>query len=303
MKIIKGGKTLTSEALNAEIILNEKNRKIEEIKRQERFSEIDSHIEKIINLPTLIYVSDTAPLNPQDGDIWFKIIAQNNLPPFTDYLFRFDASELNLEDNQKVSRWSDLSINANDIIQNNVDYQPVFLKNGLNNKPTVQFNTSFLEKELFTLDNTKENTVFIVYQFEDISQSSTLIAVGTPDSSNKAYGLRFSNTAGGLTPIINSVNFPLAKIRNTSTSVILASFDFDGLMTRAYENSTNYDSKEYVGDIGIHNILRVGKNSYNSSSSSEWFKGKISEIIYFSKLLSDEDRVLMESFLMNKWLR
>ena len=113
------------------------------------------------NLPNIV-VSETRPENPTEGMILFRIIKGPEIPiPVTDYFFRFDASKLYLDDGAKVAQWDDLSVNGNDLIQPNTVSQPTFLKTGLNGKPTVRFNNSFMDISPFSFD--KYDLLYIYY--------------------------------------------------------------------------------------------------------------------------------------------
>lgn len=248
------------------------------------------------NLPNIV-VSETRPENPTEGMILFRIIKGPEIPiPVTDYFFRFDASKLYLDDGAKVAQWDDLSVNGNDLIQPNTVSQPTFLKTGLNGKPTVRFNNSFMDISPFSFDKYDTATTFITIQVEDSNDSHVIVMAGKDGETSRAYGLRVSAAGDLVGTYINNALRGYVAIGDKLT--FLYSAVYDGITSKGYKDGVFESQPAYDQPISSDiNLLRFGKHP----SGVEPFLGKISEIVHYTRNLDDAERVSVETYLMDKW--
>lgn len=242
-------------------------------------------------------VSETEPINPTEGTIWFQIINDNELSIPTDYLFRFDASELDIADNSKVSQWNDLSANGNNLVQATDSLRPIFSLTGLNEKPTVQFDNSELSDTSFTLPNIEASSLFIVCQAESIT-SASIMTIGVLGTVDMIFGVRMSGS--GKTAGIRINGTQTAATVPVDINPFLGTYTWDKQnYVIAYKNGNEVSAHSYANDIMPHDCLRLGDSL--TTSAPEPFFGKISEVIYFDRILADEERILVENYLIQKW--
>lgn len=248
---------------------------------------------------TKVVLSVGDPANPQEG-VLYAVIPEQDMP-VTDYFFRFDAMELGIENGSSVTEWSDLSGNGNHVYQSDSSLQPVYLAEGLNGRPTVRFEGTYLESGLFQLDNTDAFTVFVVTNTDARESSARIMSIGENDqSSSEAYYISFS---GGR----QSVGSVLPGGERYGTAIDgnprLYTANYNGAENSIYVNGASSGSISVTGDLGAHNSLGVGRRVTSSSSTSGIlpYYGEISEIIYFSRDLNASEMSALNTYLMDKW--
>lgn len=241
-----------------------------------------------------IEVVDEDPTNPQEGVLYF--VAKGGGIPVKDYLFRFDAHSLDLADNASVPLWQDLSGNGNDLSQANAAEQPTYLAAGLNGKPTVQFNNSSLSKSSFTLPNDDGATFFIVLQNEG-SSSSVVLSIGNEGSSSSAISFRSSGSLQRFGTYLNTADAVANAAQSTDLSGTLYSSSYNSAVITMYQDGVFVTDTAYTDPIGAHNLLRLGKDP----NGGRPFTGRISELIFYSRALSESEISSMNSYLMDKW--
>lgn len=230
------------------------------------------------------------PVNPEE-DVLYLVRSKEAEMPVTDYLFRFDASTLGLNDNEKVAIWQDLSPNGYDLTQANEADQPVFLTEGFNGKPTVDFNSTFLSRTPFSLPSTSNATIFSVLTIEDTASSVILGGVMAAVNGSVVFGMRYSSS-GSLT--IRMLGNQRARVDYSTAGEPIV---FAGLLgdeeTKAYKNGVEGIPAAVDGaTIGSHNSIQLGYTG---------FVGKISEFIYFPRALTEGEISSMNSHLITKW--
>lgn len=249
-----------------------------------------------------IFVNATEPVNPQDGDIWFMIPIEPEKPmPVTDCLFRFDASKLGLFDNDKVSEWKDLGNNGNDLMQASASSQPTYLAEGLNGKPTVMFNNSILDSANLLLDRVDGMTLFIVAKYNTVDASQSLFNVGEESSSASVTNRIRARMSGSAKKLVLDIN-SLAQVgapMDTTPYIFTASYN--NVEVAVSKNGVKGERKALTGNISIgeNAQIRLGRNLLTSVPDT--YSGLISEVIYFSRALSDDELEQMHTYLKNKW--
>lgn len=115
------------------------------------------------------------------------------LPDSEDLHAHFDATALNLSNNDSVSTWDDETGNGYDLTQATSADQPTYISDGINGNPSVSFRDEYLDVTFSEL--TQPNHVFIVYQaFEGTSVSSwSAIYDGESVGNRMAFALRDTN--------------------------------------------------------------------------------------------------------------
>lgn len=234
------------------------------------------------------------PLDPEEGVLY--VVAESTGIPVKDYFFRFDASALELNDNDKVSVWQDLSGNGFDLTQTDADRQPTFLATGLNGMPTVQFADSLLVNESFQLDNNTEFTVFMVTEVDDNTNSSTFFTIVERAALSYAVIMRFSGNDQDVIFDINGSRSAYAPL--ITTNPVLYTATYDPSVMRIYTNGSFIRQNGHSGALVTHDTLTLGGRP--AVSRIPYF-GRISELIYFTRVLNAVEQNAMNTYLMDKW--
>lgn len=245
-------------------------------------------------------MADGDPVNPQERVLYFVPKGGGGGMPVTDYLFRFDAMQLDLSDGANVSLWPDLSGNGNDLSQANEADQPVFLSVGLNGKPTVQFSNTFLDNSPFSLNNVNGATAFLVAEIDDTSSSSVVFTINDAGSTH-SFVMRISGSNQYFGAYINTWSSSSNGTMSSpiASGPVLYSATYDEAAIKLYEDGSLRDETAYTEPIGPHNLLRLGKSG--RSSQPQPYYGKISELIYFSRALSTTELNAMHTYIRSKW--
>jgi hypothetical protein len=201
-----------------------------------------------------------------------------------------DASSLELNDNDLVSSWTDLSDNNYHATQSEDGNKPTYKTNILNEKPTIRFNgEQYLQTTEFNNSLEQPNTAFVVFSAEP--NTGYILFDGITDGNRFAFGSSSSETntisifAG--TSLVSGESLPQdwaiwTGIYNTTDSKIIK----NGLL----KNTGNIGSQNLTGlTIGSRfNLIR-------------FLIGDISEILLYNSALSDSNRLLVENYLSQKY--
>lgn len=239
-------------------------------------------------------LDDGDPVNPQERVLY--LVAKGGGIPVKDYFFRFDAMQLDLTDGANVSLWPDLSGNGNDLSQANEAEQPTYLAAGLNGKPTVQFDGNSISKSAFSLPNDDGATFFIVLQNEG-SSSSVVLSIGNEGNTASAISFRSSGSLQTFGTYLNTADSVANAARSTDLNGMLYSSSYNSAVITMYQDGAFVTDTAYTDPIGAHNLLRLGKDP----NGGRPFTGRISELIYFARALSETEISDMNIYLMDKW--
>jgi len=212
----------------------------------------------------------------------------------------------------RVSSWADQSGNARDAVQAIEDYQPVLVRNQVNNKHGVLFTESHQimgATGLTGLDNLTGCTLFLVYRKGDLGSSSGQIVSGfTSSNSNMSWGFSWERlylqVVGGARRITNTY---VEKYRYFDRCCV-ASMVFNGSLTgdsnrlKAYLdglllNLYNYDTIPAILSSWSTYSLHGGCMNNNTVDNLMY----LHEIILYKSVLSDTDRHMVEHHLGSKY--
>lgn len=230
----------------------------------------------VINGKSKILNSKFRPVTPLDI----------NIPEI--WLDASDSSTISLN-GSNVSQWDDKSYNEFSFIQATESRQPLYSsakRNGLN---AVTFDgTDDNLKTTFTKTFTQPNTIFVVasvstgsgdYIYDGINSTNRHALLGNSDRWTLYGGLFLSTTTS-----YNSNLHLHSTVFNSSSSI----HRLDGTQVLS-------------GNTGTQNLadgLNLG-TFYNSVSNP--LNGDICEFILYNSILSDNERDIIESYLMTKW--
>lgn len=213
-----------------------------------------------------------------------------------------------LSDGNPVSMWPDSSGNAQHISQVTASAKPVYKINILNGKPVVRFDgvDDFLSKDsgFSAFSGGAAYTAFIVYKITNSANDQ--FSWNIPSEVNQ--GSRLQQSAGVLysTPVNGNSAYGSYAFTNTSSFHIFCDI-YDGskptaaTKLRHFKNGTQ-QSLTFFGTmpsgLGASSSFRLGMRSDGGTSP---FGGDIAEVLLYNKALSEAERLIVESYLNNKY--
>lgn len=231
--------------------------------------------------------------------LWFDSVSSNIYSIDSDF-----KDKIEIDDNIKISKWKDLSLEKNHSVQANSDYQPVFQKNSINNIHSLYFDgtNDFLEFSGNSLIG-KNYTIFVVEKKKDCASLKNCSFIG---------GL----IEGAITSTSHLLNFGYYgndKIRysnfNSQTN-LFSEFTF------SKNNQPNIHNIIFTSEYGFiywinNSILASDYNkktplaSYSKAriaqKQSEYYNGNIGEIIIYDRNLTEKERFDVTEYLSKKW--
>jgi len=177
------------------------------------------------------------------------------IPDSQDLLFRFDARELNISNNNSVDPWDD-EANDNDVTAGDA---PTFIDSGVEGLPTVRFNGSsnFLDVPFSAVS--QPNHIFLLFKLQSTSSSFETIfdAAG-----NSRHGFQSDSSGNWLIHGGSQLSGGSANTKPYIGNVL-----FDGSDSKLDLNQSN----EISGDAGSDSMdgFRVGDDSGLNSVHAE----------------------------------
>lgn len=226
-------------------------------------------------------------------------------------VLHLDSTVINPTGGGRVSEWLDQSGYSNNFYQGSNNIRPnlgLYAQLGL---PIVEFPSTRnayltlydnnLEGVDFYMDSTRNFTVFIVGSANTGNPNSTFISKsgGWGTSATYAFGL---NSLSQFQQVIrgnNSTTVGNGNVSPGNNDLNLHMSMWDGSNHYYYINGT-----EKIG----HNNIGTRSNQTNdiyigAAGNSNYLRGQIAEIIVFNRALSDSERIQVENFLQDKWLK
>jgi prepilin-type N-terminal cleavage/methylation domain-containing protein len=277
-----------------------------------------------MRLATAKSLTDKAPVPNVEGlELWLETTSENSLAIGT-------ASFKNIktpEDGQQIGRWNDLNPMAlnssykNHALQATSNYQPLYMKDGINGLPALLFDGSddyIASTTKFSIIN--NFTVFVVGFPKALCTINTVPHHGTsgqkyifyPQQGDIVYGGNNAASSGVslcenfIAPVEHGNNYMPYIISNQRVikKPIQFTLKYASGASKLYINSTD----SYSGSASGKNIfpgLTFGggrpRIPTNYGEDYGYFKGFIGEIIVYSADLNDNDRKLIETYLIEKW--
>ncbi len=192
-----------------------------------------------------------------------------------------------------VSEWTDYSGNGFHLNQTNAINRPIQTSSIYNEHTAVQFDGS----NDYLIANFGETfdqavTFFIVWKLS-VSKAQNLFD-GTDGTDRMSFYYPYSVT-NALAIIAGGVGIGLNYNKDVTTNLTISSLVFDST-SEMYDNGNLKGSSSTVGSNSLAG-LTVGAN-YNNSRP---FAGDIAEMIVYNSNLSEEDRQMVENYLMDKY--
>jgi hypothetical protein len=274
-------------------------------------------------------LTDKAPINAIDNlELWLETTSKESLAKGT-------TSFVNVEnpaDKQPIGRWNDLNpttLNSPqvDINQLNANYknpasqptsnlQPLYIQDGINGLPALFFDG--IDDHIASINNFSIINNFTVFIVGFPQASCTINSSGNPGTSGQKYifypqygdGVFPGNNAAGsgvslcenfIAPVEHAANYMPYVVSNARVikKPIQFTLKYSGGKPTLYLNSTD----SYSGNVSTKNVFPSLTFAGNKiiGDNYGYFKGYIGEIIVYSRDLSDSDRKLIETYLIEKW--
>jgi len=215
-------------------------------------------------------------------------------------LFQNSLDLRRVKDGDKIKKWFDASLKNNGLhlLQDNESRMPSYVLNGINNLPSVKYDSTenhFLYNSLNDFF-TPESTIFIV--FTPVSYNLTInqsylyvfggsIAIESGYHSN--YDL-FTYIGGGS-------NISVSLIKNKA-NIYIRKYDPSNNSSSIRINNGNAVTSNATFSLPFQNpYLHLG----NHGSAVRTFGGFFGEFIIFNRVLNDGEIKLVENYLKNKW--
>ena len=194
----------------------------------------------------------------------------------------------------KIASWSDLTGNATDAIEADVNNQPTYETNVVNGLPAVKFDG--------TLARGLEGT------FERSNNAGlTIVVVGQFTGSARRAFFEFYKTGGGTSQGSPRGFFFTYGFNNATSNYNLTQDSFN--VWSAYDTGSNTDFWEN-GSLVYSNWSNWGNTSFTGSGTyvlgddqtgGDQLNGYIAEFLIFDRQLTVDERNTLESYLRNKW--
>jgi hypothetical protein len=206
----------------------------------------------------------------------------------------------------KISSWYSMDpslLTKNDIIQLTDIHKPIYLNNAINGLPAVKFNgtSSFLELPYNPKLNQKNFTIFAVVK---TSSSSDYGAIFSSRSDPPKQGYVLYNTPAIEYEIWigNSETWGTpANSRITINRANILSADYNGNFLNFYDNGKYQGYMEQTISLNERQNFRIGAGKNENKNPEYFYDGYIGEIIIFERVLTTEERKMIESYLSQKW--
>jgi hypothetical protein len=251
---------------------------------------------------------------------WAQTIINNVTEIPTDHLKLWLKSDVGVVLNgSTVSKWEDQSGNGNDALQSNVNRQPVLLENELNGKPVLSFDgvddrLGFTGSSLIS-----RMTMFFVYKLKLTTPPIFILTFGPANNIQQRFALNMRGRPDN----------------NNDNDMIIGRADNTNLVIASIPGVVKYDEWRNITitrDQTVHNtnvwwndqmatITPEGSNvasSFSLGDSTASWGGigstdnyipfgtvrahcEIAELIVYDTLLSNEDRVAIEEYLVIKY--
>lgn len=212
-----------------------------------------------------------------------------------DLVLWLDASSLELNDNDLVESWTDLSGNNNHATQSEDGNKPTFKENILNGKPIIKFNNSALITPTFSF---LDWTIFVL--FNDQSATTTYERILDHSYINGFWFGRNGSSANSWGGGVKEGSPPYGRfisIMDTQWHIIQ---NIRSGETHTISSGSSTVSGTVTANVTTSNTIGIG--SWQTQQTSQRATDMdIAEILIYNSALSDSNRLLVENYLSQKY--
>lgn len=258
--------------------------------------------------------TSNSPLNSIDGLYsWYETTSSESL----------DFASGQQIDGAKISSWNDVSSNSVifkvrsnkvseiNLTQSNSALQPIYIEKSINNLPAIRFNRAvgigdYLYSGSYNI-NTDQFSFFMVTKKNGDGWEVGVLS-GVSNSTRYDYSdpsAFWIYEPGQVSTTDNFMTRGIAgAITNPGVGVpYIMSFVYNGSVAKTYMNGIKVDEDTASGTISIQKLF-IAKRNYTGSpgaASSGAYQGDIAEIIFFTEALTDNNRLIIEKYLGQKY--
>jgi len=202
--------------------------------------------------------------------------------------------------------WPDISGNERNATQSTPGNRPSIITNALNGRQVRRFdgtNDHLLMPSGFLPTSDNPRTLILVAKQENSTGAKTLFSYGN-DSARQRWSVRYFDAKVQIE--VNSVVAETANFTNATDFKIITASHSEGPLTSGASIVINGSPQSLFYTVfSTGNLITADSNRGIGLSirptSVFPLNGDIAEILFFSKTLSDNERVLVESYLAAKW--
>ena len=168
-------------------------------------------------------------------------------------------------------------------------------KDGLNKLPAIVFDRTddFFTVD-FTMDKSRDLTIFVVAQFDDIGGTSTLISQQAGTGNGETFLRRYSTFSFAINSFLGG--------GHTNGAVVPAETSEIFVLTQNSNNLTIYQNGIQTGQSTRHATFADGNWLIGTDETGNLdMSGHIGEIIVFDRIISTIEREKIEEYLSKKW--
>ena len=214
-------------------------------------------------------------------------------------VLQLDASLVTPESNNRIATWLDQSGGGNHFTQSSTNSRPDIKLNGLNALPVINFSSrnsvlvgpNNLSGLNFLASSSNQYTIFIV----NSATSDRSGIIGQFSNASPVFAF-WKNASGNFENIVNN-NYLLSTLGNNAVNRHTMSWDggkFEYWLNGTYRGAQNLTSANTTSFQNIQIGLVTG-------NSSNYLSGDVAEIIVFNRKLNDQERLIVETALKDKW--
>ena len=268
----------------------------------------DGNISEILVYSRSLTTSERAVINQYLSNKYgIAVTAPDNIADLELWLDGADRGTILEEDTVgKVSRWNDKSGNGNDATQGTGSAQPITNATTINGRNVLDFDGGdYLSKVLSVDITTTTLSAFVVAsRAGPIASTSTLIGVadGEANDFDNVGSVDFFDEGAlgaGFSTFNSGVKSTGAAINPGNDSPYIVSTVFDGTNNTLYLNGVAETPVADSNTLDLHTIY-VGTRFVSSAVISE-YNGSIAEILVYSKELTANEILEINTYLSNKW--
>ncbi|HSH93314.1 MAG TPA: chitobiase/beta-hexosaminidase C-terminal domain-containing protein [Roseimicrobium sp.] len=211
------------------------------------------------------------------------------------------ADSLGLTGGSAVSAWADQSGNGNDVAQATGANQPTYQTGVINGRPVVRFNGT--SQSMASAAAIKPANITIMAIYRPTAAGSTPAVISQPyNASSVGWGL-WAGSAANLTPYANiNINGEWSPLSTATVTTVNTPY----LLVLTYDAAVR---KIYLDGALKATAVTTGNLAYGTGASfsignhlgTNYLNGDIAEVLVYDHALSDQDRLLVEIGLFQKY--
>jgi hypothetical protein len=207
-------------------------------------------------------------------------------------------------DGANISNWNDRSGNGNNATQSTIANQPILKNNIQNGQPVIRFDgaNDFLNNTTANISSSQRSLIFVAKA--NTTQAKTIFNFKrtTPVRSfgvGQSGGIYYISSDG----VNNASNYTTGNTDNITQSPFLGIFlqNGIGLGSLSYYLNSNQQSlngSQLTNDSGASGFTVAYREDYPAGG---YFSGDMSEIIVTDKVLTNDERQALETYLNTKY--